>query len=182
MNREYEIKDVLNMLSYKGIPFPGLLLKDSNKVRTGIGNSVLRKKDANGYWYFMPVSLIYKGKDYELPNAIISVSNKKIIVETPMVGRQGSVKELISMDDYEIAISGALIDKDFPDIEIDTLNQLYSVNAAIGLKSALTDIFMKEEDKVIIKSIDFAAMKGTENVQLYNMKLTTDRSFELIIE
>lgn len=182
MNREYEVKDVLNLLSYKGIPFPGLLFKDNNKVRTGIGKSVLRKKDINGYWYFMPVSLNYKEQDYELQNAVISVSNKKTIVETAMVGRQGTVKELISMDDYEISLSGALIDDDFPDVSIQTLNNLYCVNATMKLKSALTDLFMTSEDSVVIKSIEFSAMKGTENVQLYTMKLVTDKSFDLIIE
>ncbi|MEG0499905.1 MAG: DUF6046 domain-containing protein, partial [Rikenellaceae bacterium] len=40
---------------------------------------------------------------YEIPNAIISCTGKKTIVETPMVGRKGAVKELINVDDYEIS-------------------------------------------------------------------------------
>ena len=110
----------------------------------------------------MPVEL----NGIEIPNAVISIRGKKTIVETPMVGRKGTVKELISVDDYEIRIAGVALDNDFPDRQISELNELYNV----------------KEDKVVIKSMDFAEMRGCETAQVFTMELVTDRSFELIVE
>lgn len=42
--------------------------------------------------------------------------------------------------------------------------------------------FLEEEDKVVLKSIDFQEMRGCETSQVFKMNLVTDRSFELILE
>lgn len=189
---------LLNFIGYKGVPYPGGFLSRtpgkygadeyaysgepaSEKTSSDFG-STLRKKDAQGRWYFMPIVLEHKGTEYEIPNAVISIRGKKSIVETAMVGRKGTVKELISVDDYEIRIAGVCLDVDFPDQQINALNELYNINESVTLKCALTDIFLDEEDKVVIKSIDFAEMKGCETAQVFTMELVTDRSFELIME
>lgn len=189
---------LLNVIGYKGLPYPGGFIPDapgkykadgyeypgeqaSEKTSSDFG-STLRKKDAQGRWDFMPIALEHKGTEYEIPNAVISIRGKKSIVETAMVGRKGTVKELISVDDYEIRIAGVCLDVDFPDQQINALNELYNINESVTLKCALTDIFLDEEDKVVIKSIDFAEMKGCETAQVFTMELVTDRSFELILE
>ena len=185
---------LLNFIGYKGVPYPGGFLSRtpgkygadeysypgepaSEKTSSDFG-STLRKRDAQGRWYFMPVEL----GGVELPNTVISIRGKKTIVETAMVGRKGTVKELISVDDYEIRIAGVCLDTDFPDQQINALKELYDINESVTLKCALTDIFLDEEDKVVIKSIDFAEMRGCETAQAFTMELVTDRSFELIME
>ncbi len=195
----FNLGDILaNVIGYKGFPYLGGFFPDkpakyqgsgydypgepaSEKTYSDLG-SVLRKKDAQGRWYFMPVVFEHKGTEYEIPNSVISINGKKTIVETPMVGRKGTVKELISVDDYEINIAGVALDIDFPDQQIAKLNELYNINESITLKCALTDIFLEEEDKVVIKSIDFQEMRGCETAQIFKMNLVTDRSFELILE
>lgn len=144
--------------------------------------STLRKRDVNGRWYFMPVVLEHKGAEYEMPNALISIRGKKNIVSTPMVGRKGTVKELISIDDYEIRIQGVAMDTDWPDDQLAAIKDIYAVNESVKLKCALTDIFMDEEDMVVIKSIDIPEMRGIEHAQTYSLDLETDKSFELIME
>ena len=99
-----------------------------------------------------------------------------------MVGRKGSVKELISLDDYEISILGVALSDDFPEAPLTELNELYNINESVILKCALTDIFLEEDDRVVIRSMDISDMKGTETVQIFKMELVTDRSFELIIK
>lgn len=192
----FNLSDMLmSVVGYKGLPYPSGFFPDlppkyddasdyqytgdaaSNKTSSALG-STLRKKDAQGRWYFMPIEI----NGVEIPNAVISIKGKKTIVETTMVGRKGTVKELISVDDFDIEIAGVAMDKDFPDEAIAELNDLYNINEAVSLKCALTDIFLDEEDKVVIKTIDFPAMKGYESVQAFKMSLVTDRSFELIVE
>jgi hypothetical protein len=174
-------KAIYSFLSYKGLPFPVVHKADELKTHSDLG-ATLRKKDASGRYYFMPVVLIHKGTEYEIPNAIIGYTAKKTIVETPMIGRQGTVKELININDYEINIAGAAIDSDWPEAQLKELNELFTINEAIELKCALTDLFMETDDKVVIKSMDFTEMKGTETLQTVRISLVTDRSFELIIE
>lgn len=195
----FNIKDtLLNILGYKGLPFPGVWFPDvkrsrrsedynydgeylEEKLYTDKG-TMLRKVDAQGKYYFMPVHLLYKDKSYEIPNAVISFTGKKTIVETPMVGRKGSVKELINIDDYEISIQAIAQAEDFPEVALTELNEIYNINESITLKCALTDLFLDQDDKVVIKSIDISDMKGTETFTVFKMELITDRSFTLIIE
>ena len=175
-----------NFIGYKGMPkkgsgyeYPG---ETASEKRYSDLGSVLRKKDAQGRWYFMPVVFEHKGTEYEIPNAVVSINGKKTIAETPMVGRQGTVKELISVNDYEINIAGIALDNDFPDQQIAQLNDLYNINEAVTLKCALTDIFLDEDDMVVLKHIDFQEMRGFETAQAFKMSLVTDRSFKLILD
>jgi hypothetical protein len=194
---KFDLEDLFR-IPYKGFPFPGGFFPDkphnyaadkfssqsedrSEKTHSDLG-SVLRKKDALGRWYFLPVIIEHKGKEYEMPNAVISIRGKKTIVETAMVGRKGTVKELISVNDYEINIAGKVQDIDFPDKGIADLNELYNINESVVLKCALTDIFLDDDDRVVIKDIDFTEIGGSETVQVFKMSLVTDRSFELLID
>lgn len=174
-------KALYNLVSYKGIPFPGINRKGTLKDQSDLG-ATLRKKDHAGRYYFMPVVFVHKGKEYEIPNAVIGYTAKKTIVETPMIGRRGSVKEFINIDDYEINISGAVIGDDWPEAGLKELNDLFTINEPVQLKCALTDLFMDEDDSVVIKSMDFTEVRGAETIQMVKISLITDRSFELIIE
>lgn len=196
---KFSVKDILlDVIGYKGLPYPGVWFPTVNRSKSGgdfeydggyadentssnLG-SVLRKKDAQGRYYFMPVVFEHKGREYEIPNAVISFTGKKNIVETAMVGRKGSVKELISMDDYEISIQGIALAEDFPEDALSELNELYNINEAVSLKCALTDIFLADEDRVVIKSMDISDMKGQESFQVFKIDLVTDCGFELTVE
>lgn len=191
--KEFSIKDILlDIVGYKGLPYPGVWFEDgpmsaqegrvrkSQRLKAG---TLLRKKGANGQYYFMPVVLKSKNnKVYEIPNAIISLTGKKTIVETTMVGRKGNVKELINVDDYEISIQGIASADDFPEEAVKDLSELYNLNEAVTLECALTDVVLGKEPTVVIKSIDFSDMKGVECFQVFKINLTTDYSFELIIQ
>lgn len=201
MSREFNIHQYLqDLIGYKGIPypggwfgkfekntdvganFPGIKSESQKKELSDLGTR-LRKKDLAGRWYFMPVVFIHKGKEYEIPHAVISIKGKKNIVETTMVGRKGTVKELISIDDYEINIAGVIIDNDdFPENGLKELNELYSINESIQLKCVLTDVFLEEEDRVVITEMELPEIKAVENARAIKIACKSDRSFELIID
>jgi hypothetical protein len=134
-------------------------------------------REINGKPYYLPVEL----NDMLIQHCVMSITAQKRIVETPMVNRRGSVKELISVDDYKIQLDGFLIREDgtFPDTEIDELVRLFELNESIPLRSALSDYFLIEEDRVVIKSLDFPSMRGTTNVKNFRMSLVSDSIFEL---
>lgn len=189
---------------YKGLPFPAAWLGRVNG-RTGQASgdrfevtgdpettqayanngAVLRKYDLLGNYYFMPVSFSANGKEYEIDCALVSLQLKKTIVETPLVGQRGSVKELISCQDYQISITGCLISEDkgfWPEERVNDFRELYEINDAVSLKCALTDCFFDEDDKVVITELSFPNPNQVEDVVYVSMQCVSDRVFELKID
>jgi hypothetical protein len=145
---------------------------------TSIG-SRLEGTSELGQPYFMPVTL----NGIDLPNALISITPKKKIIETELTGRKGSVNEFINIMNYDIKIRGIIVDREnpFPENGIMQLQEMWELNESITLQSALTDIFLQADDSVVIKSMNLPEMKGIENAQAYEIQLISDQDFDLIL-
>ena len=139
------------------------------------------KKDATGREYFLPVKLGDDKVDYDLPYTVISIRGKKTIVDTPMVEREGSVKEFISMEDYSITIRGFFINHfgQFPQDDITTFRDWWIKNKALKISNVLTDIFLTGKQKVVIVDMDIPETTGTTNVRPFTIELTSDLELEL---
>lgn len=194
-------KILMSAVGYKGIPFPGVLFGMAKTGRIAESDydapdetatfkeftdkgTRLYKKDHLGRWYFMPVTFKTESGEIEFPTALISITGKKTIVETHMVGRKGSVKELINVDDYKVSLAGFIQSEDrtYPEDQITAIKELYAVNKAVELISALTDLIFDEDDKVVITDISFPPTAGLEDGQVVKIECVTDKPFELIIE
>lgn len=202
-----------SIVGYKGIPFPGGFLPprpvgnyavdgfevsgEAPAAEELIKGTRLRRQGANGVWYFMPVYFRHPSiggranarnnqvtdNTLELSSAIISVTGQKTIVETPMVGRKGSIKELISLDDYEISIAAFLHTPGrYPEPEITQIRNLYNINESVELISVLTDLVIDEGDRVVITDIEYPSTPGIEDGQAVRLKCRTDKEFELFID
>lgn len=139
--------------------------------------------DANGRYYFLPVKL----GGVQLSYPIVRISGRKTIVETQMVARRGSVKELINIEDYSISIMGLLVGKNqWPEDGIAQLRDLYERNESLDIENALTDIFLSVpgtggKDKVVITSLDIPEVRGSETVVGYRIELLSDQELILTI-
>lgn len=190
-------KLLLSALSYKGTIFPGAALrrvynytaKDYDNIpyapfnwhSTQKGTPIYKQDPLRtGMYYFMPVVI----GGVELPYGVISVTGKKTVVETAIVGGKGTVKELISVDDYKISLAGILTSEEgvYPEESIVTIRELYNRNESIRIECALTELILDGKEDVIITSIDFPAMNGVENMQIVKLECITDFPFELEIE
>lgn len=180
---------------YPGMPPKGNIYPNQEMTFSGMptapalrtattGGTPLRRQDAMGRWYFMPVWVRSSLGELELPCAVISVTGKKQIVETPLVGRRGTVNELVSVDSYEVSITASLVGEDgnYPEQAIRQLRDLYELNEAVELISALTDIIFEEDDRVVFEKIDFPPSGGSENLQIVKLTAHTDAAVELTIE
>lgn len=197
MLSEFNLRSLLSGLSgYKGLPFPGQVSLPQRtsipeyEVPTAAGpRQEFTQKGSRlwaqheGRWYFMPVMLEHKGKSLEIPFAVISISGEKTIVRTPMPGRRGSVKELISMDDAKISLTGLFMSADgsYPEAAVSEMNALIQVNESIKLVSALSDLLLDPEDRVVIQSWDFPPTPGVEDVQAVKLELVSDSPFVLTV-
>ena len=183
---------------YQALPFvPASIISPKSGMATGSfdkGDGPTRetqsvtgaplRKYKGGVYYFMPVTFYWPNSKnpkltVEFDDAVVSVSAKKTIVETALVGRKGTVKELISIDDYEINLVAVVAADDYPEQEVQKIIRLWEVNESVKMSCAITDYFLKDDDRVVIKSLDFPAMEGNEEMQAVTMKLVSDSPFEL---
>ena len=132
----------------------------------------------NGNEVFLPITLEDSfGKKLQLQNTVSSMVCKKTIVETALVGRQGTVKEEISVDDWEINVKGIIIspDLDYPDVQVAELNQWFLSGESFKIINARTSLVFADKDaaskglisgdeKVVFKSLKFPEVKGYKNM------------------
>jgi len=134
-------------------------------------------KDVLGRYYYMPVEL----GGIWLPNEpIITITRQKNIIKTVVSGRQGTVKEQFSANDFSInmkirAISETL---DYPYDLVEELIELFEINEALDINSPITDIL--GITKVVIEEYTLDA-KTKQNIQDITLNLISDDDFTAIL-
>lgn len=168
---------------HRGDNFNRMQQGDVPRMRTMTGTAI-RKTNAQGRVYFMPVELDTSLGVIELPAAAISIKGKKTIVETALTGRRGSVKELISVDDYEINLHGVIWSEDdnYPEEQVQQFRDVFELNESIKLICALSDLVLQSDDRIVLKTVDYPAVGAVENAQVISFTAATDSSVELVIE
>lgn len=174
-----------------GIPFPANPTDNSNGMVAKEYNQNIEREiqqvskygislygtNLLGRPVFMPVIL----DGLELQNPLVSITGKKTIVETPMVGGNGTVKEIINLQDYSIKIicTDMRPDNHWPEDGLHEVKELWAKNKALTMQCALTDVFLQAKDNVVITGIAMPDMKGIQYAQVYEISLVSDFYFEL---
>lgn len=141
---------------------------------------LLNAKLPTGADVFLPVEI----GGYLLPNEpTMAIATKKNIVETALVGstKNGTVKELIALEDYEITIRGIAINyaskKIYPETIVKDLHTLYRRNEALTIVSGLTELLGIK--RIVIKDFRFPEMIGVQHAQAYEFICVSDAEFIL---
>lgn len=201
MKHKYNIENLITQsLAARGLFYPGIFIPGLNKT-TGVAQrdgytsetqapeqkmftdkgSPLRREDyVLGTLYFMPVTI----NDTEIPNTVISLSQAKRIVKTEMPGRDGTVKEFVSLDDLQIDITSVIVgeNNDYPEQGIEKICNLWRLNESVEIVSAITDMWMPAGAKVVFTDIAIEPVGEYENVQTITMSLLSDVNLELEIK
>ena len=192
-----------------GLPFPEIVIKsiptrsqttfvgeifNDMRPRSVIGNEhdissqgVKFRTRVNGdIIAFLPIWLSETDRnalEYLLPNTHLSMTSKKTIIKTPLVNRDGTVKEQITMEDWDIRIRGVLVSKDdnYPEEEKQMLVNWYKNKKAMNIQNVKTSICLEGREKVIIEALSFPEIRGFENTQPYEMQLCSDVEFSLYL-
>lgn len=120
------------------------------------------------------------GEELDLPHApMVDVAAQKTIVSTPLTGRAGTVKELISLQDYRVTIRGFLIrpDKRYPLAETRELNAWFKHNEALEVVSEILNelgIY-----NLVVESLDLPDPEEWMNFQAYTLSCLSDEPLEL---
>lgn len=183
--RAFEVFDVLQLaFGYNGLPFPNVEAMSTPKDVSATG-APLRKRTSQGTWHFCPV--IFKENETDdgiiLPNSFVSITARKRVVKTAMTGHDGTVKEHIGIEDYNITIRGVILDKDnaFPEEGIEMIAGWWKQNKAIYMVNALTDYYLGDDDRIVIEGHNMPGMQGKSHAQAYEYRCISDRNYELTI-
>lgn len=118
-----------------------------------------------------------------IDTVLCDVTIVKQIIKTNIQGVNGSVKEYISQNDYEIKLRGALVDPSgqrYPEEQVKQLVEYCEVPESVRIFSRfLNDNF--DIQYLTIESVSFPQLEGTKNVQLFEINAVSDDPIELTI-
>lgn len=113
-------------------------------------------------------------------DVLFRVTRPKLIVKTPVQGRKGRVKEIISLDDYQVEITGKIVGE-FPQVrpveKIRTLNAIESYEGSVAIAVNFLSIF--NIDTIVIESITVEQREGYYNEVLFQITASSDEPIEL---
>ena len=111
---------------------------------------------------------------------LMTITQTKNIVKTPMQGRDGTVKEFISLGDYVIGLNGALVNEDgeaYPAEQVNALIELMKVPESLEFTSEFIDRFGSFE--LTIEAWDIPQKQGERSQQQFSIKAVSDNPIEL---
>lgn len=143
-----------------------------------------------------PASITFEGGSYEtniagqvvtfpsiqLYAALVSVTQAKKIIKTEIQGRDGTVKEYIGMDDYQIEIVGTITAKAdaTPDQDVIDLKKMLDAPVPIGIVCTwLQNLGITD---VVIESYTLPQDAGGQAYQTFTINCTSDIPTELRIK
>lgn len=155
----------------------------ARKETSDTGSPYYAIDQATGREYYLPVTL----GNMELPHPVLMIEGRKIIVETPLVERKGTVKEIINQDDYIIRIRGIILNTEphFPEAAVSQLTRLFEQNRELAISNVITDIFLATPERggsdfVVVKDFRLVPTPGVKASCGYELTLVSDEAFTLI--
>ena len=110
---------------------------------------------------------------------LISLTRSKNVLKTPVAGRPGTVKELITLGDWQVAIRGVLVASEGslrPIKEMKSLQALADLPVVLQVESELLNTL--GINSLVIETIDFQPLEGFLNVQPYVLGCSSDEPVE----
>lgn len=127
-----------------------------------------------------PLTVIFPG--YTFPGwPMLDVSQDKVIVTTAINGRQGTIKEYIYTDDYQVTIRGILVGdgNNYPYYGRKKLADVCKINASYGVVSRV--LMGMGIYALVFKSVQFNDVEGYNNVCTYTITALSDLDIVLDI-
>lgn len=117
-----------------------------------------------------------------LATVLVALSQPKRIIRTEIQGRDGSVKEYIGMDDYQVTIQGVITGTNgtFPHIEVAELHKVLKAPITIPVVSAYLQLF--DIFNLVIVDYSFDQEPGGYSKQNFIINAISDKPVELLIQ
>lgn len=114
--------------------------------------------------------------------AMITVNCPKNIVNTKVAGKDGTIKQYISKDDYVISITGILMShsEKYPIDQVEILAEIIKAECAITVSSRVLSAF--DITEMVIEDASFEPKEGYNNIQEFKIYGRSDEYFELVLK
>lgn len=132
------------------------------------------------------IAIEYSGQTLEFEECILTVSQEKNIVTTPLQGRNGTVKEFISKGDYNIALEIGISNYqkssndqssfEYPKEAINEFINILNVDDTIALQSDFLLLFGVESAVVLSYNL---IQETHSNRQAFQVQMLSDRPYEI---
>lgn len=117
---------------------------------------------------------------FKFDSVLVTVTQTKNIVKTPIQGRNGTVKEYISDGDYDISVKGIIVStysERSPREAIEQLVSLLKLPNEIVIECDYLAIF--GISYVVVENFNFSQVEGSINQIQMDLKLISDQPVEL---
>lgn len=154
--------------------------RDKELYRSSLGTPVYTNItfQAGTYETTMPGKTVSYGPvTYEA--ILITVSQAKKIIKTEIQGRDGTVKEYIGMDDYQVQINGIITGKNghFPKDEVAALKKV--LDAPVPLEIACTYLETLDIHSLVVDQYEIGQQEGGYSYQTFSIACLSDVPQEL---
>jgi hypothetical protein len=117
-----------------------------------------------------------------LATVLVSMSQPKRIIRTEIQGRDGSVKEYIGMDDYQVTIQGVITGANgvYPFQAVAELHKILKAPITIPVVSAYLQLF--DIFSLVVVDFSFDQEPGGYSKQNFIINAISDKPVELLIQ
>lgn len=186
------VSAIKSNIAFKNVALYEQSQADSSDAKSYLGTPVfdtitlgnLSNKSQNSY-----IDILGEQKTFEpirIYNAILEVTQTKNIINTPIQGRNGTIKQYISDGDFLITLNGRVSgvydnvtgqwsydSKKFPQQGVKSIIDICKVNANISVSSFfLYELFGITD--VVITDYSFFQREGNRNEQLFTINMLSD--------
>jgi hypothetical protein len=122
--------------------------------------------------------VVDRWEDFRIDDVLLTISQSKKIITTEIQGRDGTVKEYIGLDDFQIQITGRL-NGGYNVNPKELTRQLKKILSA-GQPLELTSWYLQNLDitDVVVKDFNFGQTEGEYSTQYFTINALSDKRFE----
>lgn len=167
----YVKEDVQNGFIEGDVP----LQKFTSKLNTIVYSNVIFNAgvilDENG-------AQVDKWDDFRIDDVLLTVSQSKKIITTEIQGRDGTVKEYIGLDDFQIQITGRL--NGTYNVNPKELTRQLKIILSAGQPLEITSWYLQNLDitDIVVKDFNFGQTEGEYSTQYFTINAMSDKRFE----
>lgn len=170
-NSPYVKEDVQNGFIEGDVP----LQKFTSKLNTIVYSNVIFNAgvilDENGVQ-------VDKWDDFRIDDVLLTVSQSKKIITTEIQGRDGTVKEYIGLDDFQVQITGRL--NGTYNVNPKELTRQLKIILSAGQPLEITSWYLQNLDitDIVVKDFNFGQTEGEYSTQYFTINAMSDKRFE----
>jgi hypothetical protein len=117
-------------------------------------------------------------EDFRIDDVLLTVSQSKKIITTEIQGRDGTVKEYIGLDDFQIQITGRL--NGTYNVNPKELTRQLKIILSAGQPLEITSWYLQNLDitDIVVKDYNFGQTEGEYSTQYFTINALSDKRFE----